>query len=132
VHGERDHELDAALGAQEEPLVSEEPVAVAHLVPGAVPAPDWSRLILDAHAEGFGAVGPALEPDERGARRRLSAWAPGGGRNPRFDRPLLLPSVLAGIEVYEHEGLPAYDGADALFDGRAVIRLRSRSGRPSG
>jgi hypothetical protein len=132
VHGERDSELEAALAGQEEPLVSDEPVAVAHLVPGAVPAPDWSRLILDAHAEGFGAVGPALEPGERGARRRLSAWAPGGGRNPRFDRPLLLPSVLAAIEVDQHEGLPAYSGADGLFEGRAVIRLRSRSGRPSG
>jgi hypothetical protein len=132
VHGKRDSELDAALAAQEELLVSEVPVAMAHLVPGAIPAPDWSRLILDAHAEGFGAVGPALEPGERGLRRRLSAWAPGGGRNPRFDRPLLLPSVLAGIEVDEHEGLPAYGGADGLFEGRAVIRLRSRSGRPSG
>ena len=132
VHGERDPELDAALAAQEEQLVSEGALAVAHLVPGAIPAPDWSRLTLDAHAEGFGAVGPALEPGERSARRRLSAWAPGGGRNPRFDRPLLLPSVLAGIELEEHEGLPAYGGADGLFEGRAVIRLRSRSGRPSG
>jgi hypothetical protein len=112
--------------------VGDEPVALAHLVPGAVPAADWSRLILDAHAEGFGAVGAALEPDERGVRRRLSAWGAGAGRNPRFDGPLLLPSVLAGIEVDEYEGLPAYDGADGLFEGRAVIRLRSRSGRPSG
>jgi hypothetical protein len=132
VHGARDAALDAALAAQEEPLVDEEPVAVAHLVPGAEPAPDWSRLVLDAHAEGFGAVGPALSPDERGARRQLAPWAPGGGRNPRFEQPLLLPSVLVGIDVAEHEDLPAYDGADGLFEGRALVRLRSRSGRPSG
>ena len=116
-------------GAAREPRSA---VAVAHLVPGArsrsrLVAPDPRRP-----RRGVRRGRPALEPDERGARRRLSAWAPGGGRNPRFDRPLLLPSVLAGIELDQHEGLPAYDGADGLFEGRAVIRLRSRSGRPSG
>ena len=35
VHGERDADLDAALAAQEEPLVDAEPIAVAHLFPGA-------------------------------------------------------------------------------------------------
>jgi hypothetical protein len=28
--------------------------------------------------------------------------------------------------------LPAYAGPDALFEGRAVVRLRPRYGRPSG
>jgi hypothetical protein len=132
VHGETDPELEAALAAQEEPLASEDVVAVAHLVPGAMPAPGWSRLLLDAHAEGYAAVGPAIEADSRADRKRLAAWATGGGRNPRFDRALLLPSLLHGLEPLEDEGLPAYAGPDRLFEGRAVVRLRSRSGRPSG
>ena len=37
-------------------------------------------------------------------------WAPGGGRNPRFGEPLLLPSLLDGLEPETHEGLPAYAG----------------------
>jgi hypothetical protein len=132
VHGETDAELEAALAAQEEPLVTNEAAAVAHLVGGALPAANWSRLLLDAHAEGYPAVGGAIEPDSRADRRRLEAWAPGGGRNPRFDGPLLLPSLLRGLEPLEHERLPAYAGPDRLFEGRAVVRLRSRSGRPSG
>ena len=132
VHGASDPQLDAALAAQEEPLVTLGATAVAHLVSGAVPAPDWSRLLLDAHAEGYVAVGPAIEPESRGDRRRLATWAPGGGRNPRFGEPLLLPSLLDGLEPASHEGLPAYTGRDGLFEGRAVVRLRSRSGRQSG
>jgi len=132
VHGPVDAELEAALAAQDEPLVGHDAVAVAHLVAGAVPAPDWSRLLLDAHAEGYAAVGPAILPESRGDRRLLAAWAAGGGRNPRFGEPLLMPSLLTGLEPLEHEGLPAYAGPDRLFEGRAVVRLRSRSGRPSG
>jgi hypothetical protein len=135
VHGGADAETDAALAAQEEPVAPDrdEADAFAHLVAGAVPAPDWSRRTLDAHAEGWAAVGPAIEPTGTLARARLArlaAWRPGGGRNPRFGFPLLLPSLLAGVEPGEHEGLPAYDGEDALFDGRIVVRLRPRSGRP--
>jgi hypothetical protein len=132
IHGAADPELDAALAAQEEPLVTEGAVAVAHLVPGALPAPDWSRLLLDAHAEGYAAVGGALDAESRADRRRLAAWAPGGGRNPRFGEPLLLPSLLDELEPESYNGLPASAGSDAIFEGRAVIRLRSRSGRPSG
>jgi hypothetical protein len=132
VHGASDPALEAALAAQDEPIVAEDAVAVAHLVPGAVPASDWSRLILDAHAEGYAAVGPAIDAEARADRRRYRAWASGAGRNPRFDGPLLLPSLLHGLEPLEHERLPAYAGPDRLFEGRAVVRLRSRSGRPSG
>ncbi len=132
VYGPLDAELEAALSAQQEPLVTEDAVAVAHLVSGVVPAADWSRLVLDAHAEGYAAVGPAVEAESRGDRRSLSAWAPGGGRNPRFGEPLLLPSLLEGLEPSMHEGLPAYAGRDGLFEGRAVVRLRSRSGRRTG
>ena len=132
VRGPRDAGLEAALAAQEEPLVVDDPVAVAHLVAGALPAPDWSRLLLDAHAEGYLAVGPAIAAESRGDRRDLAAWAPGGGRNPRFTEPLLLPSVLEGVEPTTHLGLPAYRDKEGLLEGRAVVRLRSRSGRPSG
>ena len=132
VYGPADAELEAALSAQEEPLVAEDAVAVAHFVSGVVPAPDWSRLILDAHAEGYAAVGGAVEAESRGDRRRLAAWAAGGGRNPRLGEPLLLPSLLDEMGPEVHEGFPSYNGDDGLFEGRAVVRLQSRFGRPSG
>ena len=132
VHGEPDPEVTAALATQEEAVVAEDPVAVAHLVPGAVPAPNWSRLLLDAHAEGFAAVGGAIDAESRADRRALRAWAPGGGRNPRFHEPLLLPSLLESVEPETHLGFPAVSSADGLFEGRAVVRLRSRSGRRTG
>jgi hypothetical protein len=129
VLGGSDPETSAALAAQEEAIVEHDAVAVAYLSPGAVPASDWSRLVLDAHAEGWSAVGGAIEPLARRERERFAAWAPGSGRNPRFGSPLLFPSLLEGAEPGEHDGLPAYSGADGLFDGRAVVRLRPRSGR---
>jgi hypothetical protein len=131
IHGAPDPDVDAALAAQEETLVTDDATAVAHLVPGALPAPDWSRLLLDAHAEGFAAVGGAIEAEARGDRRHFAAWAPGGGRNPRFGGPLLLPSLLDGVEPETYAGLPAASSSDGVFEGRAVVRLRSRSGRPS-
>ncbi len=132
VHGGKDERTSAALAAQEEPLVEGSAVATAHLVAGAEPGPDWSRLVLDAHADGWDAVGPAVVPDgglieRRRAARALRRWAP-GGRNPRLGAPLLLPSLRAGLDPVEHDGLPAYDG-EGLFEGRAVVRLPTRSGR---
>lgn len=132
VHGGQDPETQAALAAQDEQPVEGEETAVAHLVPGAVPAPDWSRRLLDAHEEGYAAVGGAVDAEARADRTRLRSWAPGGGRNPRFEHALLFPSLLEGLEVGWHDGLPAFSGKDALYDGRAVVRLRSRSGRPRG
>jgi hypothetical protein len=129
VHGTAGPELEAALAAQEEPVVETEAEAVAHLAPEALPAPDWSRRVLDAHAEGWAAVGGAVLPDARRDRRAYAPWAP-AGRNPRFAHPLLLPSLLDGAVPGELGGLPAYDGPDGLFEGRAVVRLRRRSGRP--
>jgi hypothetical protein len=133
VHGGRDEATEAALAAQEEPLVDEAPAVVAHLVAGARPAPDWSRLVLDAHAEGWQAVGPAVRTEGRALAGRLGgrplgAWTP-GGRNPRFDLPLLLPSLVHGLEPATHLGLPAYAGEGGLFEGRAVVMLPRRSGR---
>jgi len=123
VHGGPSEATSAALAAQEEAVVEDGAVATAHLVAGAEPAPDWSRRILDAHAEGYAAVGGSIESRDRS----LKPWAPGGGRNPSFAHPLLLPSLLAGLEPTEHEGFPAYQGAEAIFDGR--IRLRLPRGR---
>jgi hypothetical protein len=132
VQGGEHPDTGAALSMQEESLVDEHAVATAYLVAGAEPTPDWSRLLLDAHAEGYAAVGGALEPERglgsRSERRRFAPWAP-SGRNPRLGRPLLLPSLLDGLEPGSHEGLPSYDGPDALFEGRAVVRLRQQSGR---
>ena len=135
VHGGPDERTAAALAAQEEPLVADAPAATAHLVAGAEPAADWSRLLLDAHAEGWDAVGPSLVPagrllERRRAARSLAPWAP-AGRNPRLDRPLLLPSLVAGLVPVTEAGLPAYAG-DGLFEGRAVVRLPTRSGRRPG
>jgi hypothetical protein len=136
VVGDKDPATVAALAAQEEPLAADDTVAVAYLAPGAAPAPDWSRLLLDAHAEGWPAVGGAVEIQggitTRTERRHFTPWAPGGGRNPRFEGPLLFPSLLDGLEPGSFEGLPAFSGADSLFEGRAVVRLRRRSDRPSG
>jgi hypothetical protein len=128
VRGGADSETTAALVAQAEPLVEADAVATAHLVAGAIPEPDWSRRILDAHAEGFVAVGGSIETRDRALR----AWAPGGGRNPSFSHPLLLPSLLDGLEPGLHAGLPAYEpgGEPAIFDGR--IRLRLPRGRRRG
>jgi hypothetical protein len=131
VHGHTDAELEAALAAQEEPLVSDNALAVAHLLPETLPAPDWSKLLLDAHQEGWVAVGGSVLPEARTARRHFAAWAPGGGRNPRFGEPLLFPSLLDGLVPTRHEEIPAYEGENGLFEGRAVVRLRRRSGRPS-
>lgn len=129
ISGVPDAETTAALEAQEEPLVERDEVARAYLAPGALPAPEWSRLLLDAHAEGWAAVGGAVMPISRRDRGEFAPWAP-GGRNPRFDRPLLFPSLLDGLEPAKSAGLPAYEGAETLFEGRAVVRLRPRSGRP--
>lgn len=125
VHGAADPDTEAALRAQEEPLAGDGAVATAHLVGGALPEPDWSRRVLDAHAEGFAAVGGSIQ-----GPRELGAWRSTGGRNPGFALPLLLPSVLDGFELREHAGLPAYfperveNGEPWLYDGRIRLRLR--------
>ncbi len=127
IHGGSDPATVAALMAQDEAVVETGAEAVAHLVAGAIPPPGWSRALLDAHAEGWTAVGPAVVPDRRA--RELEPWSGGGWRNPRFDHPLLLPSLLDGVEPSEHLGLPSYEGPDGLFEGSIVVRLLRQSGR---
>lgn len=129
VHGGAGAETAAALARLDEPPVDEGALVVAHLVTGCIPAPDWSRLLLDAHEEGWLAVGPALVPiggwrERRALGRRLARWAP-GGRNPRFDGPLLLPSLVTGLEPGTTERLPSFEG-EGLFEGAAVVELPAR------
>jgi hypothetical protein len=124
---------------QEEPLVPlEEAEAVAYLAPGVVPAPDWSRRILDTHQEGYAIVAGSIEPESRHSRRALAQWAPGTGRVPTFAGPLLCPSVVKDVEpewLDPVEGLPAVARPRPhtepwLYDGR--VRARLESGRPRG
>ncbi len=94
---------------------------------GAEPGPDWIERARELHREGFAAVGGAIDA------RRFPDHAPGGGRHPRFPHPLVCPSLLPPLEPNtEVEGLPAYrpEGDEPfMFDGRLVLRPRSRSGR---
>ena len=129
--------LGGAAPAQDEPLVPlGEAEAVAYLAPGVVPAPDWSRRVLDAHQEGYAVVAGSIDPDNRRARRALAQWAPGTGRVPTFPGPLLCPSIARGVEpewIDEVEGLPAAARPSEepwLYDGR--IRARLESGRRRG
>lgn len=136
------------LDAQEEPVVPlEEAEAVAHLGPGVVPAPDWSRRILDAHQEGWAIVGGSVAVAAGPvARRRLQAelepWKPGGGRVPGFAHPLLCPSIARNARpqrVEELAGLPAVRPPaeeawrdPVLYDGRIAVTARPRSDRRRG
>jgi hypothetical protein len=113
--------------------------ARAFLADGAEPAADWLERARALHEEGYAAVSGAIE-QERGLVRRADAalepYAPGGGRHPHFAHPLVCPSLLPPLEPnWEVGGLPAYrpeNDEPSMFDGRLVIRLRSRSGRRRG
>jgi len=129
-----------ALAAQEEPLVPEqEAAAVAYLADGVAPAPDWSRRVLDAHAEGYAIVGGSVQAETgllRRAPREIEPYTAGSGRIPGFPHPLVCPSAVVGVNldwIDEIAGLPAARPPDVepwLYDGR--IRARLRSGRRRG
>jgi hypothetical protein len=130
-----------ALYAQEEPLrEAEDAEVVAHLVAGCLPLPDWSRRVLDAHADGFAAVGGSIEPAVGPVARRrtatvLAPWTPGGGRKPAFEHPLLCPSVVVEHEPAWSEdvaGLPALAAPPDpwLYDGRIRMRVLTEALRP--
>jgi hypothetical protein len=65
----------------------------------------------------------------------LAPYEPGSGRVPGFGAPLLCPSVLPGVELErlgDVAGLPAYAAPKDepwIYDGRAVLTARPRSGR---
>jgi hypothetical protein len=98
--------------------------AVAHLPSDVEPAADWYELVRAAHAEGFAAVGGALESRERALR----PYAAGGGRNPSFAEPLACPSLLPPLQPNcEIAGLPAWrpeSDEPWIYDGRIRARLR--------
>jgi hypothetical protein len=106
--------------------------ARAHLPPNADLDPDWEERVYAAHMEGYAAVGGSI--DTRRPPAELEPYAPGGGRNPAFAHPLVLPSLLPPlVPNTEVAGLPAWqpEGDEPwLYDAR--IRLRLRSGRRRG
>lgn len=110
--------------------------ARAHLPPDADLDPDWEERVYAAHMEGYAAVGGSI--DARRPAAELEPYAPGGGRNPAFAHPLVLPSLLPPLEPNtEVAGLPAWQpegGEPWLYDARIRLRLkpRPRSGRRRG
>lgn len=133
----------AALERQDEPLADEHDCeAVGFLAAGCEPATDWSRRILDAHCEGFAACAGSVEPlggplARRALARQLAAWAPGFGRAPNWQRPLLCPSLLAGLVPAASwaepvAGLPALDPRTLdepwICDGRIRVAARRAEG----
>jgi hypothetical protein len=110
----------------------------ADLPEGVEPAPGWEEHVRAAHADGYGVVAGSIEWHGGLLRRRpraLAPYAPGPGRVPAFGAPLLCPSVLPGIELErlaDVAGLPAFAAPRDepwIYDGRAVLRARPRSGR---
>ena len=87
---------------------------------GADPDGDWVARAHELHAEGYGAVGGAVDGSK--------TYTPGGGRNPRFPHPLVCPSLLPPLEPNcEVDGRPAWkpEGDEPfMYDGRLVLRLR--------
>jgi hypothetical protein len=110
----------------------------AELPAGVEPAPGWADAVRAAHADGYAVVAGAIAWDGGLLSRRpraLSAYEPGTGRIPGFAAPLICPSVAPGVELDRLEdvaGLPAYAAPRNepwIYDGRAVLRARPRSGR---
>jgi hypothetical protein len=110
----------------------------AELPPNVERTAAWDEHVRRAHADGYGVVAGSIEwlgglfhPRPRA----LEPYEPGGGRVPGFGAPLLCPSVLPGIELEplgEVAGLPAFAAPPKepwIYDGRAVLRARPRSGR---
>jgi hypothetical protein len=114
----------AALALLEEP-VSPEADVVAFLAAGCRPAPDWSRLVLDAHEEGYAAVAGSVEVERagllKGAPRELQAWKPGFGRSPGWELPLLCPSLEVDA-VAEPPWIEPVAGLPALSPERLAER----------
>ncbi len=103
-----------ALQEQDEP-VAETGTATAYLPAGARPAPDWSRRVLDAHEEGYAAVGGSIELtgvrlQRRALARELAPWRAGFGRSPAGRCRSLCPSVSGDVTASPSPGpagLPA-------------------------
>lgn len=111
----------------------------AALPPWVEPTPAWTEHVHAAHAEGYAVVTGSIAWHGGLLRRRphaLEPYAPGGGRVPAFGAPLLCPSVLPGVvelePLDEVAALPAFAAPRDepwIYDGRAVLIARPRSGR---
>lgn len=108
------------------------------LPPWVEATPVWTEHTRAAHAEGYAVVAGSIDWEAGALRRRpraLEPYAPGTGRVPAFGAPLLCPSVLPGVELEplgDVAGLPAFAAPRDepwIYDGRAVLRARPRSGR---
>lgn len=109
------------------------------LPPWVEAAPSWTEYTRAAHAEGYAVVAGSIDWETGALRRRprsLEPYAPGSGRVPAFGAPLLCPSVLPDVELEplgDVAGLPAFAAPRDepwIYDGRAVLRARPRSGHP--
>jgi hypothetical protein len=105
--------------------------ARAFLPPEADLDPEWEERVYATHTEGYAAVGGSIEG--RRLPPELEPYAAGGGRNPAFAHPLVLPSLLPPLEPNtEVAGLPAWqpEGEEPwVYDARIRLRLRSRRRR---
>ena len=110
----------------------------AQLPPGVEPAPGWAEHVRAAHADGYAVVAGAIAWAGGFLSRRpraLAPYEPGSGRIPGFAAPLICPSVADGVELDRLDdvaGLPAYAAPRDepwIYDGRAVLTARPRSGR---
>jgi hypothetical protein len=86
---------------------------------GATPGDEWHEGAAALHAEGYTAVGGAIDG--------MRDYPAGGGRHPRFPHPLVCPSLLPPHEPNcEVAGLPAWrpDEPDEpyMYDGRLVLK----------
>jgi hypothetical protein len=101
------------------------------------PTAEWRERVAAAHAEGYAVVGGSIEWPRR-RPRTLEPYRPGTGRVPSFPHALLCPSVLDGVvleRLPDVAGLPAFAAPGDepwIYDGRAVLRARPRSGRRRG
>jgi hypothetical protein len=123
----------AALAMQAEPIAADGE-ATAHLAAGCRPDPDWSRRVLDAHAEGYAAVGGSIDVSSgllRHAPKELEPWRPGFGRSPNWTHPLLCPSLLIQAELSSVAGLPALHPSALeepwLCDGRIRVAVAAKA-----
>ena len=96
-------------------------------------APDWDERVRAAHQEGYAVVAGAIAWPSGVLHRRpkeLAPYEPGQGRVPGFSSPLLVPSVLPGIELEplgELAGLPAFAAPHDepwIYDGRIVLHRK--------
>ena len=105
--------------------------ARAFLPDDAEPSDDWHERVRELHEEGYAAVGGAIEA--RAARRSSRRTRPAAAAIRASRIRSSAPRSCRGLEPNaEVAGLPAYRperDEPSMFDGRLVIRLRSRSGR---